>query len=61
MYLKHTHRRLAALASRVGAVAALATLGLAGPAAASVNCGAPGFGAGDSTPRLGRLRRRGLS
>ncbi len=44
----HKRRRLATLAACVGTTAALAALGSAGSALASVNCGAPGFASGSS-------------
>ncbi len=44
----HKRRRFASLAACVGSTAALAVLGSAGPAAASVPCGAPGFASGSS-------------
>jgi hypothetical protein len=44
----HKRRRLASLAACVGTTAALAVLGSAGSASASVVCGAPGFASGSS-------------
>jgi hypothetical protein len=44
----HKRRRLATMAACVGTTAALAALGSAGSALASVNCGAPGFASGSS-------------
>lgn len=44
----HKRRRLASLAACVGTTAALAVLGTAGSAAASVVCGAPGYASGSS-------------
>jgi hypothetical protein len=44
----HKRRRFASLAACVGTTAALAVLGFAGSASASVTCGAPGFASGSS-------------
>ncbi|HEY7830595.1 MAG TPA: hypothetical protein VIC06_08540 [Solirubrobacteraceae bacterium] len=44
----HKRRRFATLAACVGTTAALAVLGSAGAASASVTCGAPGFASGSS-------------
>jgi ABC-type phosphate transport system substrate-binding protein len=51
----HTRRRLATLAACVGTTAALAALGSAGTALATVTCRAPGFASGSSFQKTALL------
>ena len=51
----HTRRRLATLAACVGTTAALAALGSAGTALASVTCRAPGYASGSSFQKTALL------